>query len=526
MTIATSFKEKVIYLTLFFIAFIYMNFFALSVPYFWDCPWFIFHDPGQVKVFIKQALTITQNRFEGDRPVMNLFFYFNTLLFGKDYFYLRIIKNIFFAFYIIFSYALIRNFIRERFFALMGVFFLVFSFPVFIHTVVFSEPFIYTEPLKIFAFLLFLSDFLEPKSSITRQVFVALFLHLAFKSYAPTYSAFITLFLFIIFADYRKLNRYVFLLTYLFLLNFPLGKLIHPAVSQETTRVSLNLSQFYTFFIKNTLRNAVKPPSFENIYYKSFIQVVTPVIAGAVIFYSARLMISARNKFFQKNKVALCFASAYLLPELFIWFVLPEPASRYFSSQALPIALLSSIIFMNANKYLKTVKPFKGLMLLLMIAYAGYNFTYTYLYRATWLSTEIGKRKVADYIEDTRKSKTIVLYEAENAAPGYFPLNLKKDFYKLPKDIEYRPATDYNNAYLKTLSGYPEVYVVQKETSLKKRLVPNIKFNNRPDLELVKVIAGDTDSLFDVMNKRICAILRVGYQPNYFYIYRYKAEGR
>lgn len=514
-------KEYFIYLTLFFIAFIYMNFFTLAVPYFWDCPWFIFHEPGKAVEFIKQAFTVTQNKFEGDRPIMNLFFYFNTMLFEKDYFFMRIVKNLFFASYIMLAYTLIKQFLHKRFYALFSTFFILFSFPVFLHTVIFSEPFIYTEPLKIIAFLLFLSDFMREKTSILKQIFIVILLQLAFKSYAPNYSAVITLLLFTLFYDFHRLKRYAVILIYLVLLNFPLGKILHPEISQETSRVIFNFTQFNAFFIQHTLKDLFGLPSFSNLYYKSFIQVISPFMFLTVIFYTARLLINKETVFLKENKITLCFFLAYFLPELFIWFVLPESASRYFSSQALPIALFIGLIFISANQYFNSLKLQKWFMALIFIIYIVCNFSYTYLFRATWLSSEMGKRKVADFIEESKKDKTIVFFEAENVAPGYAPLSKNKNNGWFAKDTKYFRTNDFNISYLKSFKNYSEIYIIQKETSFKNRLVPDIDFSKYNELQLIKVIEGRADCLFDNLNSAICATFKINYHPNIYYIYKF-----
>lgn len=514
------YKEPLFYIILFVGAIVYINYFTLSVPYFWDCPWFVFHDPGLVKGFIKDTLILTQDKLENDRPFMNLFFYFNTRLFGRDYFYLRLVKNIFFGFYIVLAYILARRFIQDRFYSLILVVFVLFSFPVFIHEVVLSEPFIYTEPVKILAFLLFLYDFNRAKTSVLRQISIAVLLHLIFKSYSPNYSAFITLLLFTLLYDYRKVKRYSFLLVYLLAVNFPLGKIINPALNKESSRVALNIGQFYSFFIKDFFRNPLATPSFRNIYYKSFLQVLTPTLFLTTLYYFIRLIAASNSRFIKENKMAFCFAFAYLIPESIIWFLLPEPASRYFSSQVLPIALFISLILFSARRYLVRLKPSKAFVILIFLVYVGYNFTYTYFFRATWLSSEIGKRKAADYIETIRADNTLVLFKRESVAPDYFPLNTDGDFYKAPEGIMYLSPGNYSSEYLKSFKDYKEIYIVQKETSFKKNKVPNLNLENRPDLVLVKVIEGKTDSLFDKINMTVCKLLQMDYQPNKFYIYK------
>lgn len=515
--------ELVTYIILFICAMAYINYFTLSVPYFWDCPLFIFHDPASVKGFIKNALTLTQSKLENDRPLMNLFFYFNTLLFGKNYFYLRIVKNIFFGFYIVLAYILARRFIKDKFYSLISVIFVLFSFPVFVHEVVLSEPVIYTEPIKMLAFLLFLYDFDKEKTSVFRQIFIAILLHLIFKSYSPTYSAFITLFLFTILYNYKKIKRYWLLLVYLLMINFPLGKIINPSLNKESPRVILNTTQFYLFFLKDFFKNLLAIPLFENIYNKKFLQIMTPPLFLMTVFYFIRLLTTSCNKFLRENRMALCFIFAYLIPELIIWFFLPEPASRFFSSQALPTALFISLVLFSSYKYLLRLKPNKTFIILVFLVYVTYNFAYTYMFRATWLSSELGKRKVADYIETIRGDNTLVIYKQEQAAPDYTPLNMKGDFYKIPPHgVMYLASDDFSSRYLKSFKNYKEIYIVQKETSSKKNRVPDLNFKERIDLALVKVVEGKADALFDKVNFSLCKILRLNYQPNQFYIYKYK----
>lgn len=513
--------EILIYAGLFVMALIYINFFTLAVPYFWDCPSFIFHNPNSIKHFIKETLTLTQGRLENDRPFMNLIFYLNTLFSGRDYFHLRLLKNVFFSSYIVLSYIFIRKFIKDRFYVLMGVVFIFFSFPVFVHEVVLSEPFIYTEPFKILTFLIFLYDFSKERTSVLRQLTIALLLHLIFKSYSPNYSAFLTLFLFLLLFDYKKVKRYSFLLIYLLAVNFPIGKIINPSFNRETSRVALNITQFKLFFFKDFLKNLLALPSFKNIYNKRFLQIITPPLFLTSAYYLTALISNSYNKFTKEHRMALCFGAAYLFPELLLWFLLPEPASRYFSSQVLPVALFIVIIFFSADRYLWKLRSKKIFVSLIFLIYIFYNFAYTYMFRATWLSTEIGKRKVADYIENIRNQDTVVLFTADNAAPSYTPLRKYGEFYKQPDGIIYFAAENYSNQNLKTIRDYKEIYVVQKETSFRRNKVPDINFDSRKDLALINIIEGKTDSAFDRTNSFICKILNINYQPNKFYIYRH-----
>jgi len=241
-----------------------------------------------------------------------------------------------------------------------------------------------------------------------------------------------------------------------------------------------------------------------------------------ILFYFIRLITTSCNKFLRENRMALCFIFAYLVPELIIWFFLPEPATRYFSSQVLPVSLFITLIFYSSSKYMSFLKPNKIIIASLLLIYVGYNFTYTYLFRATWLSSELGKRKVADYIETVRGANSVVLYKQEQVAPDYIPLNKNRDFYIIPpQGIAYLPSNDYSSQYLKSFNNYSYIYVIQKETSFKKNRLPDLDFTKRRDLVLVKVIEGKTDSLFDKINLSVCNLLHINYQPNKFYIYKY-----
>ena len=149
-------KLKYLALILFAFAFLYMFTFTVDVDPHWESHLFITgsFDLSPSYIF-NEIFRVGSERGTASHGPVNAV-YHRTLFtfFGYNWFFWRIAKSLFFAGAVLCFFLICNRFLKREY-ALAASAFALFSFPVFIQTLVFDEGFIIGEFFKIFALYLF-----------------------------------------------------------------------------------------------------------------------------------------------------------------------------------------------------------------------------------------------------------------------------------------------------------------------------------------------------------------------------------
>lgn len=492
-------NDKKIIVLIFIVAFCYMYVFTSGIPFFWDDH--EFHQGFYEKSLKNTVLAIfspNESALDTTRPVYGLFFKFLFFFFKFNFEMYRLFKALIFAAAISVAFILSKEFIASLKTRLLFITVVIFSFPIYIHTLVFDEPFIIAELFKLVAIFLFLKDFENKKSSIKTQAFIFLLTLLAIRTYNPSASLIILFFVFILLFNFDKLKKYWILLASFVLISFPYNRLISLNFSGPHGTNFINL---YKFFFEGNLNYIFSPMiNFNYLYYKPAIATLSFFGFWFFIFLTFFIiyLFSKDNKM---NQIIFNKQSYFLI----IWFIaelpllisLPEHAIRYLSAFIIPFYLLlfylADKIILNRSKYIYY------LIFILVIGIVLTNLTYTTAFRIGWGSSFIANQKALNFIESQNTTNFTAIYFAQSAAYEFVPLNKSNSGYKikyLARFVMTSNLSHFSEEHLSKLP-YERVYVIQKISANGRTILPQIDFNSRSDLKLLESFSGIDGSLFD-----------------------------
>lgn len=473
-------------------------------------------------------------------PFNSVYYKILFFLFGYDYLFYRIIKSLFFSGAILFFYLLCTQFLKKKY-ALGASLFVLFSFPLFIQTLVFDEGFIIGEFFKMGALYFFFNDVNRDKSHIISRLLVLFFSILAIRTYTPEYALSAILLLYVLFVCRQKLKQYWWVLLYIILTKVPLdGRLGFGASSY-----GFKLSIFSKFLFGDAVRYISSPlPYFSDLYYRPFVSVMTFfgfwLFLVFVLLFLSRDWLNAQQRFnavFNKTefssskKSALIFLLIWVMCELPIFFILPEPAIRYAAAIILPSLGIFFLFFQETEEILNWHKRKIIVIFFILFSFAILtNFSYAVLFRATWGSSFIGMDKTSYYILENnleKNKKAIVYYYATSVAPEYYAVDKESsDKYTvsnriIPLKID---ISKISSAYFEEQKDEEtEIYVIKRISSFGNSQYPSLNFDTLPYLKKITVIEGRSDNAFDNVFNFLTSVLKIPYDPNTFYIYKYES---
>lgn len=523
-------RHVVAMVCLFFLSFAYMHFFTQCVPFFFDDH--EFHRDYVQQEYEEQFLELvsfnTGRVSDGPRPVYGIFFKTMFGFLGFDYCGFRIAKTIIFSLFVIAVYGVAFMLFKRRFVALVCAMVIMTLFPTFLQTFGYNGPHIIAEFFKLLVIVFLLRDIRQNNTSFINQITMFFLSLLAIRTYAPAYSLAGTLPLFVVIYDWRKFARYIPLFILILIIQFPVTFNFSTSGSAYTPKL-VNLEHV---FLNDVLPNVANPfPTYENLYYKSFTDVLTffgfwlLVACGSWLFITKIFCSRTRNSV--DSRMIFCLTISWIASELPTYIFLPEHAIRYIFTFSTPFVLLAALVVMYfiialPLRYRKSVTVF---VLIMIGGIIFTNISYVYAFRMGWGSSFIGFDKVMDFFAE-KGNHTGVLYYAGSVASEYFPVNKSSTKYKFRNDIAYLKTAsndDFSEANLNVLAqSYDDFYVLKRTTSLSKTQYPGIAFEQHPFLKEIAVIQGTNESiLFDRLNARLVKIFNIPYKPNAIVIYRY-----
>ncbi|MCK4326308.1 hypothetical protein KAW55_06085 [bacterium] len=536
-------KNKLLYtsIALFLISFFYMFFFTNNVPFFWDDQPFhqsYFKQPWS-ELFREFVSIGTDNMFALPGTVCTLLFKIWFYLVGYSIPFFRAGKAIFFALLIMLLFLLSNRYMKNYAISLLFSLFIMCSFSLFVQMFLYDQPYIVGEVFKIVVFILFLKDFHQKKTSVASQVLIAILAMLAIRTYQPMYSIPLIFGLYIVFNRFRNFKRYFILLAYLLSIFLPFKQLLSPTLILSTTPYSYNFINLKRILINKLFGHIISPlVRMEDLYYKPLIAVITFfgfwlfVISLIIYLFHRKHVASGDSK--TAYKPFLLFLLAWVIAEIPLWIIVPDPTVRYVSPVIEPLMMLY-FIFINKTMVLfikEKRKFFLALVILLVSLACLTNIAYTTAFRAGWGSAFIGMEKVTNYIESKRKENSLVMYYSHSVAPEHCPMNISKrtkdspgQYEVIEEGVEYRQVKsldDFSPKNLDALSeSYAELYVRKRVTGFRATEFPPIDFDSYPNLTLEAIVKGNTSGLFDRIIHQFTVILGINYKPQTFYIYKH-----
>lgn len=538
-----SYKSQILLVILFFIALTYIFLMTNGVPFFWDNH--EFHDGYAQTSYMNLVKTIFQETGSSlvtGRPTYGLYFKGLFEIFGLDYSAFRLANSLLFALSIVLIAILCLKFIADKFSLFLIPLFIMFAFPLFVQVLTFCPWFI-TSFFILLIILLFLSDYNRYKTSFFSQIAIILLCLVSFRMYSPSIMIFGVLFLFIFLNNLRKFRRYTFLLLVIFLMGFPVISFIQASPSKSSLPHGINTWNLKRVFLNEVGDYILSPlPNPSDLYYKPFIAIITffgfwllvgiAIIAGLYIlrkYLYFGCLFHGKKEF--KHKILLKFCIIWLLCESSIWFFIPEHSIRSSSGSLIPLTIFFGIIILNIHKFLKpNYKKLFILFILLMVSFAVLtNIAYSGVFRASWGSSFTAYEKTTRYLEGMKNSNSLVLYQACSVASEYIPLRdysgrtyqINQESYK-----NYRKECDakkFSKEELITFGKvFSEVYVLKRITSFLNNPMPALDFETYENLELIQIIEGKENVLFDKILTIISKIAKINYQPNKILIYKLK----
>lgn len=500
-------NKKNVAALIFIVTFCYMYLFTSGIPFFWDDH--EFHQDFYERSFKDTVLSIfsfQESALDSSRPIYGLFFKLLFFFFKFNFEMYRLIKALIFAASICAAFVLSNRFISSTKLRLIFISVVTFNFPIYIHTLVFDEPFIIAELFKLMGIILFLKNFGNQETNIKNQILVFLFSILAIRTYNPASSVIILLFVFVLFFNFEKLKKYFILLVSLATISFPFARLASLNFSGPH---GTNFGNLLNFFGDNSANYILSPSiNFNNLYYKPAIAVLTffgffLIILLIIIFIKLYFSdVDCRKKMAEKKNEFL-FLFIWFFAELPLLVSLPEHAVRYLSSFIIPFYLIVFLIFDVLKK--KFNKKIFYLFVLLIIGIMLTNLAYISAFRIGWGSQFIANQKALDFIESQNKTNFTAIYYSQSAAYDFVPLYKNISDYKI-KDLEKFSMTNnlshFSEEYLKILP-YEKVYIIQKISANGRSVLPPISLNYRKDLNESHSFVGIKNNLFDKFNLQL-----------------------
>jgi hypothetical protein len=531
---------------LFVIAFAYIFFFTSGVSPFWEEQ--IYQSDYVQKStlhWIKETLFSfgKNNILDASRPFDALLFKGLFAITGYNYMLMRLFKSLLFGTFVALLFSFVKKHIKNETAAYSVSLFIMCSFSLYIHTLVFAEPYLLTETLKIGIFLLFLKDYSSEKTSYYMQFLIGLLFLLSIRTYLPAYSTSGILFGFVLLDNWRKIKNYALLFLFFFICAIP-----YPFSSQIGGGMALtpNLWSIQNFFFTDILHYITTPLiSLDALYYKPLFALFTffglwLMLIFFILFCFQGILVSQFGTYFQKDadadnsilcgvdsRVCSLFFIVWLFAELPLWIILPEHATRYATSILIPFSLLVTLMILQVFSFIKKDyrRSFALFVVVLVFLALLTNLAYVFAFRAGWGSSFIAIEKTQDFIADDKEGNTLALYFGQSVAEEYYAINKSSEDHTLIADLHF--------VQLKSLGGFEEeillqhkeqgeyetIYVIKRVTSGRNGL-PEIDFDAYDSLEKVAVIEGRkmTDP-FDFFLAQDM-FLFLGYSPNYVFVYQ------
>lgn len=520
--------------------FIYILFFTQKLPIFWEAH-LSFSDWAKTDAgyFIKEIFDLTGNILNKEVVVFSLFFKLNFALFRYDFEWFRIAKAVIFTAMIFLIFKINTVIFTKNKYAFIATALSATSFPIYIHTMVFDEPFILAELLKLSALFLFLIDVKSQKKSFIRQTAIFIFSVLAFKTYTPAGTTMPILAAFLITTQRKLIKRYSIILIILFIFIAPFSSIITGKASGPFGTVFQNIPQV---FIKDFEENILSPLkaidfsqyTFRALYWKPLPNIIT--FFGFWTLILSILVIKAHKYFHSQRPQETPFKMQYpeiwrlcviwIICELPIFISVPEPAIRYASAIITPL----SILFIS---YVARAQNFLDGRILIYSKYFVYfavgfivmtNILNTFFFRALLGSDVIAMDKVTQIIEQDKNN--CILY-MPTYAEQYVIVDKTSKTYDLRTDIQRIQATkkDYLPERLKEMKNRcNRLFVVQQKAITRNVMFPPIDFSKYEHMKLVARLSGDNDSLFDKFYFALREIFGIKNLYNEYYLWEYGAS--
>lgn len=518
-------------------AFFYMFFFTQSLPIFWEAH-LSFADWAKTDAgyFIKEIFDLTGNILNKEVVVFSLFFKLNFALFGYDFEWFRIAKAVIFTAMIFLIFKINNIIFTKNKYALVATTLSATSFPIYIHTMVFDEPFILAELLKLNALFLFLIDVKSQKTSFIRQTAIFIFSLLAFKTYTPAGTVIPILATFLITTHRKLIKRYSIILILLFIFIAPFSSITTGKTTGPFGAVFENIPQV---FIKDFEENILSPLkaidfseyTFRALYWKPLPNIIT--FFGFWTFILSILGIKFHKYFHSQRPQETPFKMQYkeiwqlcviwIICELPIFISVPEPAIRYASAIITPL----SILFIS---YVAQAQNFLDGRILVYSKYFVYfavgfivmtNILNTFFFRALLGSDVMAMDKATQIIEQDKNN--CILY-MPTYAEQYVIVDKTSNNYDLRTDIQRIQATkkDYTPKRLKEMKEQcNRLFIVQQKAITRNVMFPPIDFLKYEHMKLVTRLSGDNNSWFDKFYFALREIFSIKNLYNEYYLWEY-----
>ncbi len=508
------------------LGFFYMNILVAGVPIFWEGH--LFHEnllSKDIVEWVKIALNpYKENFYDSWGGMTGVWTWILFIVWKYNFDAWRYTKSLFFAISLLCVYLLVKTLLNREKYALFSTIAYMFSFPLYIHVLVFDGPFIVAEAAKLVGLLMFIYDWKSDKTNIVYQILIFLCAWFAINMYTQSLSMIGVLCLSFIFLCGEKRKRYLILM--LCLLTIHLGNIYDFGVVEETRPAMMSHPKMITtMFAEGILKAVVQPvPVLEDLYYKTFWEVVT--VYGIVLLAASIFIVLWKKRNWEiEEKNIIYFSVFWLVSEIPLWFVLPEPALRYTSSLFVPFFLLLSFFLKNAEEQIENLrrkKIWNILALVLFLSMVGTNITYSVAFRATWGSAFIAEGNAMELIEEIRQPNSVILHYQPSVAPVFVSIDFSNtSVYQQKKDVVYLPMSNFSDeAILEYTTQYSEVYVVERVTSSGKRFPPTYDLEKSQVLSVMDVIYGVQDTIFDKLLFSVWTEQWI--KPNKVIVYRVK----
>lgn len=508
------------------LGFFYMNVLVAGVPIFWEGH--LFHEKllsKEIMEWVKIALNpYKEDFYDSWGGMTGVWTWILFIVWKYNFDAWRYTKSIFFAISLLCVYLLVKTLLKSEKYALFSTIAYLFSFPLYIHVLVFDGPFIVAEAAKLVGLLMFLYDWKRDKTNIVHQIIIFLCAWFAINTYTQSLSMIAVLCLSCIFLCAEKRKRYFILM--LCLLTIHLGDIYDFGVVEETRPAMMSHTKMITtMFVESILKAVVQPvPVLENLYYKTFWEVVT--VYGIVFIAASIFIVLWKKKSWEiEEKRIIYFSLFWFLSEIPLWFVLPDPALRYTSSLFPPSFLLLFFLLKNAEEQMRRLgreKIWNIIVLVLLLCIVGTNSIYSVAFRATWGSAFIAEGNAMEFIEQSRQPNSVILHYQPSTAPVFVPIDFSNtNAYRQKKDVIYLPISNFSDeVLLEYTTQYNEVYVVERVTLSGKRFPPTYDLDKSQILSVINVIYGVQNTIFDKLffSGRIVQWIK----PNEVIVYRVK----
>jgi hypothetical protein len=510
-----------------------MFFFTQGVPFFWDDHQFHEHFLSySASYWIKDIITQTGTLSLYDhRGVYALFVNALFYLFEYSFDYYRLIKAGVFGAYICSFYFITYFMTKKESFSFLLSLLPLCSFPLYIHTLVFDEPFIIMELFKISAFLLFLRWYLEFPRRYSFLVLSVGCMFFASRTYITGYSAYATLFLFLFFQQLKRIKEHPKILTLTIIVTLILGSIagyffIHAAPH------GISIFPFTHTFL-NEWSNTISSPliTFDSLYYKSFSAMLT--FFGFWILVVSSIILSIHKRHTSKESTQtypphlttyIIFIFCWIISELPLWIALPEHAIRYTSGLVAPLTLLIGVLCIHTASLLQNnyQKYYCLFLLTFFFCICLTHITYSLAYRVGWGSSFIAMDSTADYLTKNAPHATVTYYGL-SAAEDYLILTYELNNYTIQKDVLFVKNTDPSFYEHILVTPEKEIYVLQRITPRGTEFPPMSEIQ-KENLIYVNTISGLETDYFDKAYAFFFSLLHKNPLTTYVIIYRLSSQ--